>query len=133
MKKLVFFLFSIINFCIFYSSCNSGEEGLGDLYAVWKVNTFECNTMSAHIDTVFIAFQKYEGKYYFSYEANWHRRVGNYILNDNKLTLRNGGSFKEMYLEDSNVTFDIDKFNSKEIILRKNDSIWTLTKFLDKF
>lgn len=134
MKKAFFSILIFVICSCFYSSCNFGEEGIGDIYAVWKLDRFECKINTFQPDTVFLAFQKYKGQYYYSFEPNWNRFSGIYTMNDNVLTLHKSNTyFEDMYLYETEPSFNVTALTSDKLILQRSDSIWSFSKFLEKY
>lgn len=134
MRKAVFsVLLSVFCSCL-YCSCNFGEEGIGDIYAVWKLDRFECNAQTFEPDTVFLAFQKYKGQYYYSLEPNWHRYAGKYTMTGSVVTLHKSNThFEDLYLDETEPSFNVATLTSDKLILQRSDSIWSFSKFLEKY
>lgn len=134
MRKIVLSVLLSVFCSCFYSSCNYGEEGIGDIYAVWKLDRFECNAHTFEPDTVFLAFQKYKGQYYYSFEPKWKRFIGEYTMTESVLTLhKSNTNFEDMYLDESMPTFRVTTLTSDKLILQRSDSIWSFSKFLEKY
>lgn len=134
MRKIVFSVLLSVFCSCFYSSCNYGEEGIGDIYAVWKLDRFECNVQTFEPDTVFLAFQKYKGLYYYSFEPKWKRFIGEYTMTDNVLTLHKSNThFEDLYLDESMPSFRVTTLTSNKLILQRSDSIWSFSIFLEKY
>lgn len=132
MRQLILFLIGIITLSFY--SCDTAENNLGDLYAVWKLKRFECNEKTAYPDSIFFGFQILKGEHYYSYEPHWKRYIGTFEMKDQKLTLHNcKTSFNLIFLNRKEVTFDINVLTEDRLILSRNDSIWTFNKYLDKY
>lgn len=128
MKRLFLFLSGIILIFTF-SQCTKGDD-IGDLYGRWKLVKFECPAFKEMPDSIFIGFQGHN----YSYQPNY--RIydwGMYELKSNTfcfLPMQWGTDFEKIHVKEKRAVFKIELMNSNDLVLSRNDSVWTFRKFL---
>lgn len=134
MRKIIKLLCftSLFTFC--QCSIDIAGDDIGDLYGVWKLQSFQCNKYSEDFDSLFLGFQAD----LYSYQPNRDYFWGKFKRTEKELFLSElqwgGGDFVLIHLpkNEKSPSFSIDKLDKKELIISRNDSIWSFKKYLDK-
>lgn len=126
------FIFSItISFftLVLFTQCTEGDE-IGDLYGRWKLVEFRCNATTIQPEYLYIGFQ---GETYSYQPSKAMYDWGMYEIKGSTFHFKPmqwDADFKAMYLNERSPSFKIDLMNGDNLILSRNDSVWTFKKFL---
>lgn len=131
MKKYVY-ISVVISTLMLLASCYKGDE-IGNLYGRWKLDSFSCSQSgTVEVQDVFMGFT---GEVY-SLHVNKGYDWGMFAKTDTELYLNKaqyGTNFHGLFLGATpTAKFSIKQLDSKNLVLQRNDSIWTFSKLLGK-
>lgn len=135
MNKVLHMMTVVMAAIYAFSSCDPDGTEIGDLYGRWYLKSADCpDGTIEHCDTLFLAFQ---GDAY-QYQAGWgHHDWGSYRMTSDSLILNPlayGGDFKKLGIDlaaRQPLGFRLDRLTDKDLIISRNDSVWSLDKFLE--
>lgn len=129
MKRIFIYMMVAFLAVSLFTQCTQDDEN-GNLSGRWKMSRFECPAFTETPDSIFFGFQGKAYSYqqdYKSYDWGMYEITGSTFR---FLPMQWDGNFKRIHLNEKSPSFSIVQMSSKKIVLMRNDSVWTLEKFL---